>query len=81
MVLSHGQPTAMPGLTDAVNQANEQLWQQLQAELAGLSSQGRLVVAEGSGHYIQLDRPELVIDAIAEVVTAARTNQDRTRLR
>jgi pimeloyl-ACP methyl ester carboxylesterase len=39
------------------------------------------VVAEGSGHYIQLDRPELVIDAIAEVVAAARTNQDRTRLR
>jgi pimeloyl-ACP methyl ester carboxylesterase len=81
MVLSHGQPMAMPGLTDAANQANEQLWQQLQAELAGLSSQGRLVVAEGSGHYIQLERPELVIDAIAEVVTAARPNQDRTRLR
>lgn len=60
IVLSHGQPMAMPGLTAAVNQANEQLWQQLQAELAGLSSQGRLVVAEGSGHYIQLERPQLV---------------------
>jgi pimeloyl-ACP methyl ester carboxylesterase len=81
MVLSHGQPMAMPGLTDAVNQANEQLWQQLRAELAALSTRGRLVVAEGSGHYLQLERPELVIDAIAEVVTAARTNQDRTRLR
>jgi len=81
MVLSQGQPMAMPGLTDAANQANEQLWQQLQAELAGLSSQGRLVVAEASGHYLQLERPELVIDAIAEVVTAAQTNQDRTRLR
>jgi hypothetical protein len=31
LVLSHGQPMLMPGLTDAVNQANEQLWQQLQA--------------------------------------------------
>ena len=81
MVLSHGQPMAMPGLAEAVNQASEQLWQQLQAELAALSSRGRLVVAEGSGHYLQLERPELVIDAIAEVVTAARTNQDRTRLR
>jgi pimeloyl-ACP methyl ester carboxylesterase len=73
LVLSHGQPMLMPGLTDAVNQANEQLWQQLQAELARLSSQGRLVVAQDSGHYIQLERPELVIDAIAEVVAAART--------
>jgi pimeloyl-ACP methyl ester carboxylesterase len=81
LVLGHGQPMLMPGLADEVNQANEQLWQQLQAELAGLSSQGRLVVAQDSGHYIQLERPQLVIDAIAEVVTAARTNQDRTRLR
>jgi pimeloyl-ACP methyl ester carboxylesterase len=73
VVLSHGQPMAMPGLSDEVNQTYEQLWQELQAELAGLSSQGRLIVAEGSGHYIQLERPQLVIDAIAEVVTAART--------
>jgi pimeloyl-ACP methyl ester carboxylesterase len=72
MVLSHGQPMAMPGLAEEVNEANEQLWQQLQAELAALSSRGRLVVAHDSGHYIQLERPQLVIDAIAEVVTAAR---------
>jgi pimeloyl-ACP methyl ester carboxylesterase len=81
VVLSHGQPMAMPGMTEEVNQANERLWQQLQAELAALSSRGRLVVAEGSGHYVQLERPELVIEAINEVVAAAQTNQDRTRLR
>jgi pimeloyl-ACP methyl ester carboxylesterase len=80
VVLSHGEPMAMPGLSDEVNQTYEQLWQNLQAELAGLSSQGRLIVAEGSGHYIQLERPQLVIDAITEVVTAARTTQDRARL-
>jgi pimeloyl-ACP methyl ester carboxylesterase len=75
MVLSHGQPMVMPGLPDAVNQANEQLWQELQAELAALSSRGRLVVAQDSGHYIQLERPQLVIDAIAEVVAAVRAQQ------
>ncbi|MDF2745429.1 MAG: uncharacterized protein K0S88_6808 [Actinomycetia bacterium] len=80
IVLSHGQPMAMPGLPDAVNQAYEQLWQELQAELAGLSSRGRLVVAHDSGHYIQLERPGLVIDAIGEVVAAGRTSQDRTHL-
>jgi len=77
IVLSHGQPMPMPGLAPEVNQANEQLWQELQAELAALSSRGRLVVAEGSGHYIQLERPQLVIDAISEVVAAGRTSQDR----
>jgi hypothetical protein len=56
-----------------VNQAYEQLWQDLQGELVGLSSRGRLVVAHDSGHYIQLERPQLVVDAIAEVVAAART--------
>jgi pimeloyl-ACP methyl ester carboxylesterase len=78
MVLSHGQPMAMPGLADQVNQAYEQLWQQLQAELAGLSSRGRLVVAQDSGHYVQLERPQLVIDAIGEVVAAGQASQDRT---
>jgi hypothetical protein len=73
VVLSHGQPMAMPGLTVEVNQAYEQLWQDLQGELAGLSSRGRLVMAQDSGHYIQLERPQLVVDAIAEVVAAART--------
>jgi pimeloyl-ACP methyl ester carboxylesterase len=75
VVLSHGQPMAMPDLAPEVNQANEQLWQELQAELAGLSSRGRLVVAEGSGHYIQLEQPELVIDAISEVVAAGQDQQ------
>jgi pimeloyl-ACP methyl ester carboxylesterase len=75
IVFSHGQPMPMPGLTDAVNQANDQVWQQLQAELAALSSRGRLVVAQDSGHYIQLERPELVIDAIGQVVASCRNEQ------
>jgi pimeloyl-ACP methyl ester carboxylesterase len=77
LVLSHGEPMAMPSLSEEVNQANEQLWQQLQAELAGLSSRGRLVVAHDSGHYIQLERPQLVIDAIREVVSAVRDEQPK----
>jgi pimeloyl-ACP methyl ester carboxylesterase len=45
---------------------------ELQAELVALSPQGKQVIAEKSGHYIQIDQPELVIDAIREVVEAAR---------
>lgn len=33
-----------------------------------LSPQGELVVAEGAGHFIQRDRPDLVIHAIKRVV-------------
>jgi pimeloyl-ACP methyl ester carboxylesterase len=45
---------------------------ELQAELAALSPHGRQVMVEDSGHYIQVDQPQMVIDAIREVVEAVR---------
>ena len=36
--------------------------------LAHLSSQGRHVIASKGGHWIQLDKPDLVIESIREVV-------------
>ena len=47
-----------------VDQAN----QEMQHELSGLSTQGKQVIATESGHSIQSDQPELVIDAIREVL-------------
>jgi len=44
------------------------------ADLVRRSTRGQLIVAEGSGHYIQLDRPDLVIDAINDVVRSVRTD-------
>ncbi|MFN2291255.1 MAG: alpha/beta fold hydrolase [Anaerolineae bacterium] len=44
---------------------------ELQAELAALSPRGRQVTVRGSGHHIQIDQPQAVIDAIREVVGAA----------
>src|SRR5712692_2471525 len=40
--------------------------------VAKLSSSGRHIVARDSGHWIQLDRPELVVTAIRDVCEAAR---------
>ena len=45
---------------------------ELPAELAALSPRGKRVVAEQSGHYIQVEQPKLVIEAIREVVEAAQ---------
>jgi len=50
-------------------------WMGLAKEMAGLSTQGRHVVVEGTGHYIQLGRPDAVIDAVRQVVEAARCRQ------
>ena len=41
-----------------------------QARLAARSTRGRHVIAEGSGHWIPLDRPDVVIAAIRAVVAA-----------
>jgi pimeloyl-ACP methyl ester carboxylesterase len=47
-------------------------WPEAQNQQAAMSTNGRLIVVEGSGHYIQLDHPAVVIDAVQQVVTQAR---------
>ena len=67
IVLSHGLSDETNGIADAQQSQFEQEWTKMQEELAGLSSNGKQVIAEESGHYIQLDQPELVIEAILEI--------------
>jgi pimeloyl-ACP methyl ester carboxylesterase len=51
--------------------ANE-VFRILQKEIAQESLNGRYLVAPGTSHYVQLDRPDIVIDAIRSVVNATR---------
>jgi pimeloyl-ACP methyl ester carboxylesterase len=48
-------------------------WAAAQASLAHLSTRGRLLIAKGSGHYVQLEKPELVILSIEEVIATVRS--------
>lgn len=72
VILSHGAPQAIPGMPDEVNAAYEAAWQTMQAELVALSSRGRHVAVEGSGHNIHHDRPNVVVAAVREVVETLR---------
>ena len=45
-----------------------EIWQDLQRELASLSSNSVYSVVENSGHFIQRDRPEVVVEAIRLVL-------------
>lgn len=71
-VLSHDpdKPSAefSPDLARTINDA----WEKMQEELAHLSTRGTQTVAKGSAHYIQLDRPDIVIDAVRRVTDQAR---------
>ncbi len=46
----------------------ERLFHEAQMKLAALSTDSEYVVAEGSGHLITIERPDLVIDAILSLV-------------
>jgi len=45
---------------------------EMQNELAGLTPNSTHIVVEESGHFIQKDRPEVVVNAIRSVVEAVR---------
>lgn len=49
-----------------------QIFRENQQRLVGLSPQGRQIVARKSGHFIQNDEPEIVLQAIREVVNQVR---------
>jgi pimeloyl-ACP methyl ester carboxylesterase len=61
-------PNVPPGLSEAMAAA----WPASQAFLAGLVPDARQVVVPDTGHYIQLEQPLVVIDAIRQVVEAVR---------
>jgi pimeloyl-ACP methyl ester carboxylesterase len=46
----------------------------MQSDLLNLSRKSKQVIAATSGHHIQLDDPALVIDAIRQVLIAARSH-------
>ena len=75
IVLSQGRPEdwskIAPEDRETVRRMGEAR-RELQEELARRSTKGKHIVAERSGHFIQDDQPDLVIDAIRQVVKAAR---------
>ena len=54
-------------------QRMEQLWAQLQVELASRVQRATHIVAESSGHHIHLDQPELVADSVHMIVDLVRS--------
>jgi pimeloyl-ACP methyl ester carboxylesterase len=71
-VLSSDPDRPQPDLPEDLVKPTSVAWEQMQKEMAQLSTRGTRVVAKNSGHYIQLDRPDLVIAAVRSIVDQAR---------
>jgi hypothetical protein len=72
IVLSHDTDRRDLRRSADADRATNSAFNQMPEELRGLSTRGVRVVAKESGHYIQQDRPEVVIKAIHEIVDQVR---------
>ncbi len=76
VVLSHSHTLPIdPDLPPELARKIEQVWEQKQNELAGLSTASTHLVAEKSGHYIQVDEPQIVIDAVLNVLEQTKARK------
>jgi pimeloyl-ACP methyl ester carboxylesterase len=73
-------PAVLPSNWPAeVGRANSVVWNVMQEEAKSLSSHSRRIIARCSDHDIQVDRPELLVEAVTGFVTDIR-NHDLSHL-
>ena len=65
VVISHGQ-RVWPD--NPLGDAREREWQAMQTELVNAVPRGRQVIATGSGHLIQLQQPEIIVETIRQLL-------------
>ena len=84
IVIGRGMPTPRKARDGSDSQTNrmtqeqfaawDRTWRELQEDLAKRSTHGEFRLAEKSGHFIQRDQPELVIQAIRDVIRDVSRN-------
>jgi pimeloyl-ACP methyl ester carboxylesterase len=74
-VLSHDPEKPSADLPADLAKPTNEAWEKMQEELGHLSTRGTQVIAKNSSHYIQIDRPDVVIDAVRNIVQQARAAQ------
>ncbi len=71
-VLSHDPDKPSSELPPDLAAPTNEAWEKMQEELAHLSTRGTQTIAKNSAHYIQIDRPDIVVEAVRKVVEQAR---------
>lgn len=72
VVLSHDPDRLMGDLPSDVAKVTNETWERMQEDLAHLSTRGTQKIVKGSSHYIHMDKPEAVVNAIHSVVNVCR---------
>jgi pimeloyl-ACP methyl ester carboxylesterase len=75
VVLTRGRPIVLRDVPADVVARLEEVWRELQQDLTQLSTNSTHIIAEESNSLIQEHQPELVVDAIRQVVEAVREHE------
>lgn len=67
------------GMSQAQEMQMQALWKQLQADQATWSTRSRHEIVPDASHYIQFDRPDVVIKAVREVVMDVRKTKTKSQ--
>ncbi|MFK7853972.1 MAG: alpha/beta fold hydrolase [Granulosicoccus sp.] len=51
------------------------IWKQLQSDLALLSTDSKLVIAENSGHHVHTEQPQLIVEQILSILDSHKQSQ------
>jgi pimeloyl-ACP methyl ester carboxylesterase len=68
VVIKHGIPNLFSSMSATEAKIAEEIWHDLQLDLAGTSTNSEFILAEKSGHAIHVDQPELVITTIYKMI-------------
>lgn len=77
-VITAGKPWNPFDPSDERTARHDQIWRDLQMELVQLSSRSTQRFAEQSGHMVPFEQPEIVIDAIRELVETIRQHESQS---
>ena len=72
LILTHSKADPDSHISSSQNAAREQAWNEGHNRLAALSNRGSNKIVPNSTHYIQIDQPQAVIDAVFQAVSEAR---------
>ena len=64
---------AIPGVAPEVATSIHDEWVAMHKEIVSRTSRGRWILAEQSTHYIQKDQPDLVVQAVRDMLDTVRT--------
>lgn len=71
LIISQDPDRPKPGWP-AQDIAANPIWAEMQENLRTLSTRSRRIIARGSGHRVQIDRPDVIVSAVGEMVSQLR---------